>query len=104
MYSRVCVLISVMLKKIKIPMHIFSLIQRHLGLTHPVKRLWISDLTTETIRTGFETLKDGSEYENLTRAARSRSEADLLIGMNGSRAFVTEQNIPMVRLSKAVFF
>jgi DNA topoisomerase-3 len=73
--------------------HIFSLIQRHLGLTQPVKRLWISDLTSETIRNGFETMKDGTEYENLTRAARSRSEADWLIGMNGSRAFTTKHNV-----------
>lgn len=73
--------------------HIFSLIQRHLGLKQPVKRLWISDLTSETIRNGFATLKDGSEYENLTRAARSRSEADWLIGMNGSRAFTTKHNV-----------
>jgi DNA topoisomerase-3 len=73
--------------------HIFSLIQRHLGLNQPVKRLWISDLTSETIRNGFATLKDGAEYENLTRAARSRSEADWLIGMNGSRAFTTKHNV-----------
>jgi len=72
--------------------HIFSLIQRHLGLTQPVKRLWISDLTAETIRKGFAELKDGAEYENLTRAARARSEADWLIGMNGSRAFTTRHN------------
>ncbi|MGG1550769.1 DNA topoisomerase 3 [Paenibacillus ferrarius] len=73
--------------------HIFSLIQRHLRLKQPVKRLWISDLTPETIRSGFATLKDGAEYENLTRAARSRSEADWLIGMNGSRAFTTKHNV-----------
>ncbi|WP_244163216.1 type IA DNA topoisomerase [Paenibacillus pectinilyticus] len=73
--------------------YIFSLIQRHLGLRQPVKRLWISDLTSETIRNGFATLKDGAEYENLTRAARSRSEADWLIGMNGSRAFTTKHNV-----------
>ncbi|MBP1995289.1 DNA topoisomerase 3 [Paenibacillus eucommiae] len=73
--------------------HIFSLIQRHLGLVQPVKRLWISDLTTETIRSGFETLKEGAEYENLTRAARSRSEADWLIGMNGTRAFTSKHNV-----------
>ncbi|MDG0790282.1 DNA topoisomerase 3 [Cohnella ginsengisoli] len=72
--------------------HIFSLIQRHLGLSQPVKRLWISDLTAETIRKGFDELKDGAEYENLTRAARARSEADWLIGMNGSRAFTTRHN------------
>lgn len=73
--------------------HIFSLIQRHLKLKHPVKRLWISDLTPETIRRGFQELKDGAEYDNLTRAAKARSEADWLIGMNGSRAFTTKHNV-----------
>lgn len=73
--------------------HIFSLIQRHLKLRQPVKRLWISDLTPETIRKGFSELKDGAEYENLTKAARARSEADWLIGMNGSRAFTTKHNV-----------
>lgn len=73
--------------------HIFSLIQRHLQLVQPVKRLWISDLTPETIRKGFAELKDGSEYENLTKAAKARSEADWLIGMNGSRAFTTKHNV-----------
>nr|WP_275901510.1 type IA DNA topoisomerase [Cohnella algarum] len=72
--------------------HIFSLIRRHLGLRQPVRRLWISDLTAETIRRGFEELKDEAEYANLTEAARARSEADWLIGMNGSRAFTTKHN------------
>ncbi|MFD0673754.1 DNA topoisomerase 3 [Cohnella sp. GCM10027633] len=72
--------------------HIFSLIVRHLGLRQPVKRLWISDLTAETIRRGFDELKDNAEYLNLTQAARARSEADWLIGMNGSRAFTTKHN------------
>lgn len=71
---------------------IFSYIQQHLKLRQPVQRLWISDLTAETIRRGFAELKDGSEYENLTQAARARSEADWLIGMNGSRAFTTKHN------------
>jgi DNA topoisomerase-3 len=71
---------------------IFSYIQQHLKLRQPVQRLWISDLTAETIRRGFAELKDGSEYENLTQAARARSEADWLIGMNGSRAFTTRHN------------
>ncbi|BCG59501.1 type IA DNA topoisomerase [Paenibacillus sp. URB8-2] len=73
--------------------HIFSLIQRHLKLMQPVKRLWISDLTPETIRKGFRELKEGSEYDNLTKAAKARSEADWLIGMNGSRAFTTRHNV-----------
>lgn len=69
---------------------IFSYIQQHLKLRQPVQRLWISDLTAETIRRGFAELHEGSEYENLTQAARARSEADWLIGMNGSRAFTTK--------------
>ncbi|MBH5317739.1 DNA topoisomerase 3 [Paenibacillus sp. GSMTC-2017] len=73
--------------------YIFALIQRHLKLKHPVKRLWISDLTPETIRKGFAELKDGSEYDNLTKAATARSEADWIIGMNGSRAFTTKHNV-----------
>ncbi|WP_091173270.1 type IA DNA topoisomerase [Paenibacillus sp. 1_12] len=73
--------------------HIFSLIQRHLKLKQPVKRLWISDLTPETIRRGFAELREGVEYENLTKAARVRSEADWLIGMNGSRAFTTKHQV-----------
>ncbi|QNK60750.1 type IA DNA topoisomerase [Paenibacillus sp. PAMC21692] len=73
--------------------YIFSLIQRHLKLKQPVKRLWISDLTPETIRKGFAELKEGSEYDNLTKAATARSEADWLIGMNGSRAFTTKHNV-----------
>ncbi|OXM88242.1 DNA topoisomerase 3 [Paenibacillus rigui] len=72
--------------------HIFSLIQRHLKLTQPVKRLWISDLTPETIRKGFAELREGADYDNLTKAAKARSEADWLIGMNGSRAFTTKHN------------
>lgn len=73
--------------------HIFSLIQRHLKLKQPVKRLWISDLTPETIRKGFAELRDGVEFENLTKAAKARSEADWLVGMNGSRAFTTKHNV-----------
>ncbi|WP_322908026.1 DNA topoisomerase 3 [Paenibacillus campi] len=72
--------------------HIFALIQRQLKLRQPVKRLWISDLTAESIRKGFEQLRDSSEFDNLTQAARARSEADWLIGMNASRAFTTKHN------------
>lgn len=69
--------------------YIFALIQQQLKLHQPVKRLWISDLTPESISQGFAQLKDGSEFEPLTLAARARSEADWLIGMNASRAFTT---------------
>ncbi|PLT45894.1 DNA topoisomerase III [Paenibacillus pasadenensis] len=66
---------------------IFHFIRRHLKLTQPVDRLWISDLTPETIRRGFEQLASDDKYAPLTRAAQARSEADWLIGMNASRAF-----------------
>lgn len=66
---------------------IFHLIRRQLKLTQPVDRLWISDLTPETIRRGFEQLASDDKYAPLTRAAQARSEADWLIGMNASRAF-----------------
>ncbi|XEC92551.1 DNA topoisomerase 3 [Paenibacillus tarimensis] len=66
---------------------IFHLIRQYLKLVQPVQRLWISDLTPETIKRGFENLRSDQDYEPLTRAARSRSEADWLIGMNASRAF-----------------
>lgn len=71
---------------------IFDYIRQHLRLMQPVERLWISDLTPETIRKGFAELKSGADYDNLTRAARARSEADWLVGMNGSRAFTTRHN------------
>ena len=69
--------------------YIFALIEQYWKWKKPVKRLWISDLTPETIRKGFEELQDASAFENLTSAARARSEADWLIGMNASRAFTT---------------
>lgn len=72
--------------------YIFALIQQQLKLRQQVKRLWISDLTAESIKRGFDGLKDASEFENLTHAARARSEADWLIGMNASRAFTTRHN------------
>ncbi|GGF90073.1 type IA DNA topoisomerase [Paenibacillus abyssi] len=66
---------------------IFHLIRQYLKLTQPTQRLWISDLTPETIKRGFDGLRSDTEYEPLTRAAKARSEADWLIGMNASRAF-----------------
>lgn len=73
--------------------YIFHLIQRHLKLSQPVKRLWISDLTPETIRRGFAELRDGAQFEHLTRAACARSEADWLVGMNASRAFTVKHGV-----------
>ncbi len=53
---------------------------------HPVKRLWLQSMTAQAIRDGFKNLRDGSEMQGLADAARSRSESDWLIGINGTRA------------------
>ncbi|MBA3394978.1 MAG: DNA topoisomerase III, partial [Deltaproteobacteria bacterium] len=52
----------------------------------PVQRLWISSLTDDAIRRGFGALRPGSQLDPLGDAARSRSEADWLVGMNATRA------------------
>lgn len=52
----------------------------------PVQRLWISSLTPEAIRAGFRKLAPGQAYEGLAAAARCRSQADWLVGLNATRA------------------
>ena len=52
----------------------------------PVKRLWLSSMTKKAIADAFETLRDGEEMHSLEDAARSRSEADWVVGMNATRA------------------
>lgn len=53
----------------------------------PVKRLWISSLTEEAIREGFQTLKDGSEFDRLYAAGSSRAIGDWLLGINATRLY-----------------
>lgn len=53
----------------------------------PVKRLWISSLTEESIREGFKKLKDQSDYQNLYEAGLSRAMGDWLLGMNATRLY-----------------
>src|ERR687891_47054 len=52
----------------------------------PVERLWLSSMTGAAIKEAFGTLKPASEYATLEEAARSRSEADWIVGMNATRA------------------
>ena len=66
---------------------IFRYIYEAAGVNKPVKRLWISSLTEEAIRQGFANLRDSREYDALADAARGRSRADWLVGMNLSRAY-----------------
>ena len=53
----------------------------------PVKRLWISSLTEESIREGFKNLKDQSDYQSLYEAGLSRAIGDWLLGMNATRLY-----------------
>src|SRR6476619_6886037 len=52
----------------------------------PVDRLWISSMTKQAIREGFDQLRPGDQLQPLESAARARSEADWLVGMNATRA------------------
>ncbi len=69
---------------------IFRLIQQFAGggkaLAKPVRRLWLQSMTPQAIRDGFEQLRTDRQMEGLANAARSRSEADWLVGINGTRA------------------
>ena len=65
---------------------IFRFIYEYLGIAKPFERLWISSLTEKAIREGLSNLKSGAEYDNLYYAARARSEADWLVGINATQA------------------
>ncbi len=56
------------------------------GLGKPVQRLWLQSMTPQAIRDGFEKLRSDEQMRGLADAARSRSEADWLVGINGTRA------------------
>ena len=68
---------------------IFRLVYNKAGCTKPFKRLWISSLEDAAIREGFDHLRDGSDYDKLYEAALSRSKADWIVGINGTRLFTT---------------
>jgi DNA topoisomerase-3 len=65
---------------------IFRYLYEKAGCRKPVRRLWLSSLTPEAIRQGFRQLRPGRELDPLADAARGRSRADWLFGMNLSRA------------------
>ena len=65
---------------------IFRYLYAYLGCRKPFDRLWISSLTDTAIREGLQNLRNGKEYDNLYHAAKARSEADWLVGINGTQA------------------
>jgi len=53
----------------------------------PIRRLWLNSLTPDAIQEAFKDLKDGHDYDSLYAAARCRSEADWIVGLNATRCF-----------------
>jgi DNA topoisomerase III len=66
---------------------IFRYIVQYAGTKKPIKRLWLQSMTAEAIREGFARLRNDAEMQPLASAARSRNEADWLVGINATRAF-----------------
>ncbi|HET9719330.1 MAG TPA: DNA topoisomerase 3 [Solirubrobacteraceae bacterium] len=65
---------------------IFAYLYEKAAAKLPVQRLWLNSMTTRAIREAFASLRPAAEYAKLEEAARSRSEADWIVGMNATRA------------------
>src|SRR5205809_3512106 len=66
---------------------IFRYIIQYARTKKPIKRLWLQSMTPEAIRDGFARLRSDTDLQPLASAARSRNEADWLVGINATRAF-----------------
>jgi DNA topoisomerase-3 len=66
---------------------IFRLIYERAGCTKPWRRLWLSSMTPTAIRAALDKLEPSDHYDGLAAAARARSQADWIVGMNLSRAY-----------------
>jgi DNA topoisomerase-3 len=66
---------------------IFRYVYEAAGCAKPVSRLWISSLTPDAIRRGFDAIRPGRDFDPLAEAARGRSRADWLVGLNLTRAY-----------------
>jgi DNA topoisomerase-3 len=65
---------------------IFAYLYEKAGSKKPVLRLWLNSMTKQAIRDAFKSLRPGADLATLEAAARSRSEADWIVGMNATRA------------------
>ncbi len=65
---------------------IFAYLYEKAGSKLPVQRLWLNSMTNAAIKDAFKSLRPSEEYHTLEEAARSRSEADWIVGMNATRA------------------
>jgi DNA topoisomerase-3 len=64
------------------------------GVTCPVKRLWISSLTDQSIREGFNSLRPSADFDNLYYAGLSRAIGDWILGMNATRLYTLKYSSP----------
>lgn len=72
---------------------IFRYIYEQAGCRKLVRRLWISSMTDEAIRAGFDSLRPSADYDALYASARCRADADWLIGMNATRAYTIRYGV-----------
>jgi len=79
---------------------IFRYIYEYLKCTKPFERLWISSLTEKAITEGFKNLQPGSEFDSVYAAAKARSEADWLVGINASQALSITANNDVYSLGR----
>ena len=95
-------IISELLKRAEVVIHagdpdregqaIIDDILRHFKYKGMVKRLWLAALDDDSIKKAFDSIKDNSGYKALYDAAKARSKADWLVGMNGTRYFTLKSN------------
>nr|WP_314492112.1 DNA topoisomerase 3 [uncultured Chryseobacterium sp.] len=79
---------------------IFRYIYDYLKCNKPFERLWISSLTEKAIQEGFKKLQTGSAFEGLYQAAKARSEADWLVGINATQALSIAANQDVYSLGR----
>ncbi len=74
---------------------IFRLVYNRAGCKKPVQRLWVSSMTEDAIRKGFQQMRPAQDYDRLYAAALCRQQADWLIGINASRIYSMLYNITL---------
>lgn len=79
---------------------IFRYIYHYLQCTKPFERLWISSLTERAIQDGFRKLQPGSAFDGLYQAAKARSEADWIVGINATQALSITANQDVYSLGR----
>lgn len=79
---------------------IFRYIYNLAGYGKPFNRLWISSLTEQSIKEGFHNLKKGTDYDNLYLSAKSRNEADYIVGINSTIGMTAKAGLGLLSLGR----